>query len=302
VPFADEHLPGAAVVLERAHLRHREAEPLLAGSDARTAVERAWGREGTSGVAAVEDGEVAGYLVGRELEDRHWARHVWVDRAGYAADDPELVRDLFAAAAEDWWHAGVRRYFANVPSLPERLDPWLRLGFAFMHQHAIRETGAEAALPDGLAIRRGGPDDLETAMSIDRQIAETQLRSPSFAAVAPGSNRDDWVETLEDPDVALFVAERNGRAVGHATLYAADPDLGTPRDAVYLASTATLAEARGTGAGLALTQHALAWAREAGYGSMWTNWRVTNLLASRFWPARGFRPTYVRLHRAPGIA
>jgi len=33
-----------------------------------------------------------------------------------------------------------------------------------------------------------------------------------------------------------------------------------------------------------------------------TNWRVTNLLASRFWPARGFRPSYVRLHRAPGVA
>ena len=110
------------------------------------------------------------------------------------------------------------------------------------------------------------------------------------------------MDTLEDPDVALFVAERDGRAIGHATLYAADPDFGTPRDAVYLASTATLPEARGTGAAVALTAHALAWAREAGYGTMWTNWRVTNLLASRFWPARGFRPTYVRLHRAPGIA
>jgi hypothetical protein len=30
--------------------------------------------------------------------------------------------------------------------------------------------------------------------------------------------------------------------------------------------------------------------------------RVTNLDASRSWPARGFRPAYVRLHRPPGIA
>jgi hypothetical protein len=29
-----------------------------------------------------------------------------------------------------------------------------------------------------------------------------------------------------------------------------------------------------------------------------TDWRVTNLLSSRFWAARGFRPTFVRLHRA----
>ena len=30
---------------------------------------------------------------------------------------------------------------------------------------------------------------------------------------------------------------------------------------------------------------------------MVTDWRVTNLLASRFWPQRGFRETFVRLYR-----
>ncbi len=38
-------------------------------------------------------------------------------------------------------------------------------------------------------------------------------------------------------------------------------------------------------------------ARERGYGTMVTDWRVTNLLASRFWSARGFRPTFLRLYR-----
>jgi len=31
---------------------------------------------------------------------------------------------------------------------------------------------------------------------------------------------------------------------------------------------------------------------------MVTDWRETNLLASRFWPRRGFRKTFLRLHRA----
>ena len=30
---------------------------------------------------------------------------------------------------------------------------------------------------------------------------------------------------------------------------------------------------------------------------MGTDWRVTNLLASRFWPRRGFRTTFLRLYR-----
>jgi hypothetical protein len=42
----------------------------------------------------------------------------------------------------------------------------------------------------------------------------------------------------------------------------------------------------------------LAWAHEHGYGSMTTDWRMTNLLASRFWPKRGFRPTFLRMYRS----
>ena len=300
-PFADEHVDEAAALLAAAHARHRVAEPLLADSDPRAALVAAWRRDDSSGVVALSGGGVAGYLLGRTAENALWGRHVFVDRAGHAAAEPEVVRDLFAAAAEHWWDDGARRFLAAVPSTATALEPWLRLGFAQMHQDAIRETGGEASAPAGLTIRRGGPDDVGLALRIDRKIGATQERSPSFAPDVPHSSYD-WAETLGDADVAYFVAERGGEPVGHSTLYRAAADFGTPADAVYLASTATLPDARGAGAGLALSAHVLAWAREAGYGSISTNWRVTNLLASRFWPARGFRPTYTRLHRAPGIA
>ena len=39
------------------------------------------------------------------------------------------------------------------------------------------------------------------------------------------------------------------------------------------------------------------WARERDYRTMLTDWRVTNLLSSRFWPRRGFHPSFLRLHR-----
>ena len=40
------------------------------------------------------------------------------------------------------------------------------------------------------------------------------------------------------------------------------------------------------------------WAHEHGYHSMTVDWRSVNLLSSRFWPRRGFRPQYLRLYRA----
>ena len=107
------------------------------------------------------------------------------------------------------------------------------------------------------------------------------------------THRQDWVETLAADDVSYFVAERDGAPVAHLTLY---PD---PHDdaALHIASTAVLPEARGDGIGVALTTHALAFAAEHGHPRVWTNWRVTNLGASRFWPARGFRLARLRLVR-----
>ena len=81
-----------------------------------------------------------------------------------------------------------------------------------------------------------------------------------------------------------FVAERDGTIVGHILLYRRPPDLRVPEGSIDLADASTAPEERGTGVGLALTHHVLAWAHEHGYEVMTTDWRMTNLLASRFWP------------------
>ena len=62
------------------------------------------------------------------------------------------------------------------------------------------------------------------------------------------------------------------------------PPLGRPAKACYLTFASTLPEARGAGIGIALTDASLARAAEAGYETIVTDWRVTNVLASRFWP------------------
>lgn len=301
--FAEEHLDDAGRLLAERHARHRALEPLLSDDDTRAAVESAWREEGATGVAAFHREEMVGYLFGLlEGEQPIWGNLSWVDRAAHAARDAEVVRDLYAAAAEVWFERGASRHYVVVPAPQVDLDPWYRLGFAHMHVEAIGPSGAtEGPLPDGATVRRGGPDELEDAIRIDRLIQEVQAVSPSFSFdAAKDDRREAWIETLADPKVAYFVAESDGRVVGHTTLYER-PEFATPADSLYLASSATVPEVRGSGVGLALTRHALAWAREAGYPTVNTNWRMTNLLASRFWPARGFRPVFHRLHRAVGL-
>jgi GNAT superfamily N-acetyltransferase len=300
VPFADEHLNGAVRLLAERHARHRQFEPLLpAGADLREQVERERGE--LAGVAAVEGGEVVGYLLGTRREDQI-GPHVWSFIAGHSVTDPELVRDLYAAAAEEWVDGGLTRHFVYVPALPELVDPWFRLSFGASAALAIRETGPQPPVDGGVTVRQSTRDDVRAAAQLDRHLAQSMLGSPSFSRHEPPEEdavAAEWAEVWDDTNTHRhFVAERGGQIVGHILLYRRPPDLRLPADSIDLADASTLPDERGSGVGLALTHHVLGWAHEHGYTTMTIDWRMTNLLASRFWPRRGFRETFLRLYRS----
>jgi GNAT superfamily N-acetyltransferase len=211
------------------------------------------------------------------------------------------MRDLYAAAAPRWVENGLTKHFVFVPALDDLIDPWFRLSFGASLALAARETGAAAVGVPEVTIRDGTTDDLEAAAGLERGMWEHMMGGPSFSGVELPSSQefvDDWRGTWDEPQHKHFVAERDGRVVGHILLYRRPPDLRVPDDSIDLASAATEPAVRGTGVGVALTHHVLAWARDNGIPTMITDWRMTNLLASRFWPARGFRPTFLRLYRS----
>jgi ribosomal protein S18 acetylase RimI-like enzyme len=304
--FDEADVEEAATLLVERHERHRAVEPLLAPvEDARAEVTQAWRSEGAAGAVALVDGRVAGFLIGTVRENEWWGRYVWVGLAGHAVRDSELVRDLYRFTAERWVQDGAELHVALVPAVPELAEPWFRLAFAHMQAHGIRESGAEVRpLPGGISLRFGTIHDLRATPALVTQIWDHHAGASTFTGLTVPPVEDfltDWQRTLETSDVAYFVAEKEGRVVGHLLLEPEAPDLARPPGSIYLAVAATLPEARGTGAGVALTERALAWAKEAGYETVQTDWRVANLESSRFWPRRGFRETFYRLARRVNI-
>jgi GNAT superfamily N-acetyltransferase len=298
VPFSDEHLDDAAALLAARHARHREAEPLLPElDDPRAAVEQEWRAEGAWGVFARDGYLIAAPTTVRELT---WMR---VGIAGQAIEgDRERMRDLYAAAATRWVDEGFQQHAVYVPSDDAGLvDAWFRLSFGASSVMAIRETGPTTEPFDGgVAIRHGGSDDFAEAARLELAMGESMQPSPSFSGITlqtPEEVLAEWQEDGDGDEYELFVAEREGRVVGHILLYRRPPDLRVPENSIDLAQGSTEPEARGTGVGRALTEHVLAWADEQGIPVMTTDWRMTNLWASRFWPKRGFRPAFLRLYR-----
>jgi len=306
--FADEHLDAAGELLAARHRRHRSVEPLLPPrfedpAAARGEVEAAWRKDGAAGAIAFRGGKPIGYLVGAPGNDEVWGPNEWVEVAGHAVEEPEVVRDLYAALAARWLEEGRDRHYAVVPAADAPLvDAWFRLSFGQQQANAICEVRPEP-WPDG--VRRAEARDVDALVELAPLLQEHQNLSPVFGSRPPWD--PDWLRAEIEKDIGnekfgQFVAEVDGRIVGNFEVAPAEvssmhESLGRPERASYLAFAVTLPEARGSGAGVALTNACFAWSHEAGYESMVTDWRVTNLLASRFWPRRGFRTSFLRLYR-----
>jgi ribosomal protein S18 acetylase RimI-like enzyme len=311
IPFAEEHLPAAAVLLAERHRRHRAAEPLLparyeAADAAGAEIERLLRAGGAAAVAGLRDGRLAGYLVGTPRDQAVWGANGWVEHAGHAASDPEDVRDLYAAVAQGWVDAGRTRHFAMVPASDAGLvDAWFRLSFGQQQVYAVREVDTTASWPAG--VRHAEARDVDAIIALVPLLQEVQDRAPTFAHRLveddPAELRADIEEEIAAESTASLVAEVGGRIVGSFIVVPVENSssvagLLRPPGECYLAWAATHPAVRGTGTGLSLMRAADAWAHQAGYSAMTVDWRGANLLASRFWPRRGFRPAFLRLSRS----
>lgn len=313
-PFADEHLDDAARLLATRHARHRAAEPLLSArfeepATAAGEVEAAWRAEGASGTAAFRGGRLVGYLIGAPRTEPAWGADTWIEAPGHAVEEAETVRDLYGVAAARWVEEERPRHSVLVPAFDAALlDAWWRLSFGQQQAHGIREVPGrtEVSIPAGFEIRAPRIDEVEGLIDLDLALPEHQRKSPVFGGVkssAREDSREEWLRTLAGSDEKILIGAHEGRPVACWALVPAEQSsehrgLLRPDHACHLGFAATLPEFRGSGIGVALTDAALAWATEESYPAMITDWRVTNLLASRFWPRRGFRLSFLRLYRS----
>jgi GNAT superfamily N-acetyltransferase len=314
--FTAVAIDDAAALLAARHRAQRLREPGLSAAfeevgACRLEIEALAGRDDASGSVALRDGVVAGYLIGTPRPDS-WGPNMWVEAAGHAvaAGESDLVRDLYGFAAAGWVEDGRTSHSAVVPATdPGLVDAWFRVGFGQQHVHAIREVPAADAtvtLGEGVTIRRADRDDIPALAALELALPEYQGGSPVFSRMATPSFESaiaEWVEDFDDPRFQVFSAERDGRVIGHAVGCAIEESsehtgLTRPPDAGFLGFAAVFSDARGLGAGRALGEAVLIWARDSGYATVVTDWRATNLLSSRAWPRLGFRPTFLRLHRA----
>ena len=317
-PFDLADVPAAGLLLAERHRRHRAALPLLSaryedGEAAAAEISTALSCENASGAVAERDGTVVGFLLGAPKPQDAWGPNVWVEAAGQAAAEAEVMRDLYAVAATRWVDEGRTAHYVIVPAFDtELVRAWFRLGFGQQHAQGIRAAAPVTvpALPatSAVTVRRATREDVRSLAELDLELPLHQGLAPTFSAGRPGSIEEslaEWEADVDNAQFANFVAERDGKVIGSAIGCALETSrshlgLARPDNAGFLGFAAVFPHARGSGAGRALGEAVLNWAAAAGFGSVVTDWRVTNLLSSRAWPALGFAESFLRLHRLIG--
>ena len=142
------------------------------------------------------------------------------------------------------------------------------------------------------AVRRATPDDLPAIRALCRAYRDTLVERsrhvPAFVETYYGGAAfeallGDLPRLHAPPDGATFLAEADDRPLGCAMTHRIDAAT------CEIKRVFVVPEARGTGAGAALFEAAMAWARAAGYTRMVLDTFHTLTEAQRLYARLGFR-------------
>ncbi len=144
------------------------------------------------------------------------------------------------------------------------------------------------------AIRRATPDDAAALSVLGTQtFVETfaHLYTPADlqAFLDESHSQAAYAKVLADPDYALWIAERDGQAIGYAQAGRCGlPHADVKPEDGELKRLYLLQSAQNGGVGNALFQQALAWLERDGPRTLWISVWSENFGAQRFYERHGF--------------
>lgn len=257
------------------------------------------------GVGAIQNGQLVGYLVGMIRIDTRSGRCVAIPYEGAAisAGQPaELIRHLYAEASVLWLERGCFTHSAYVPLADSSyLDAFSRLSFGIEQVYAVLDLEEYRPFRNAnVEIRLATKEDGDVMARMSSIISKYQNAAPAFMPVFPevlANIREGFRRSLEDPDTVVLLAEKDGQAVGFHMYDTASPGVMVPDHCVELVVAGTMEGYRRCGVGQGLMNAGCRMMREKGYRYMTTDWRITNLASSTFWPKCGFKPLAYRMAR-----
>ena len=198
---------------------------------------------------------------------------------------------------------GVTDHVVHIPIGDPAVEAaWVALGFGRSNVVALRDLRPVGRPAGAVEVRVATPDELDVVDVLVDEESVFHAGSPIFRPYRRNATNDAVREQLADElasaDHAVLVASLAGDDVG---VLCVGPGQGSPLyvpdGAAYIAATAVLPSSRGAGIGAALTDAALAWARDRGHRAACLHFASANATSTSFWTGIGFGPVMAHVRR-----
>ena len=259
-------------------------------------------------IGAYEGDALLGFIISNVKIDSVFGRCAWVKYDGLALAegvDASIFRELYANIADKWLSVGCLKHFVIVPAgQKDVLNAWLNSGFAYEQVFGIKKlTPSKIESLEDITIRKSVPEDKKDLESISGLIMSFQAQSPTYAVALPemfSEIKNGYGGLVDDSEAHVLLAYKGKDLLGFTCGYFEDEDrhnMMTPYKSTELGVAGTNDRFQNKGVGTLLTQSLFKDAIEAGYENSTTDWRITNMNSSVFWPKMGYEPYAYRFVR-----
>lgn len=313
--FEPRDLDDAARLLAARQARDRKRLPMLSGALEELAACRGKlsplvDNPRANGAVALRADEVVGFLFGEELllaPDNFayqfippYSISMGVQQHAIAEgeDATAVYRAMYAHLAEGWTRRGFFEHRMHiVAGDTEVQEAWVALGFGRHMTAATRPTAEPVRNPRGASIEvhDASPEDIDVVMGLSLTLAQHHAAAPMFWPVLPTAlpaAREFMLGALGDPSCPHFIGYRDGKPLAMQTFLVEGftPPIVEPEENIYLFEGVVKPDAQSEGVGSALLEHAMTWAREAGYRWCTLHFASGNPSGAPFWLSHGFVP------------
>jgi len=258
------------------------------------------------GIGAFLKSNMVGYVLASIEDTKSKELLAWVPYEGVAIqiDQPqELIRLLYTHVSEIWVKEECFQHTIYVPLGNKRyLNSFLHLSFYIEHVHAILDVSTYHLFDqkNDIHVRRTEKKDRETLGQMSHIVTSYHNRSPvylSFTEDIIEQRKHAFERLVDENEVIVFIAEKEKQAIGYSIYEPIESNLMIPEDSIELSLSGVFPHVSGQGVGKALMNQGVSTVKALGYNHIMTDWKITNLSSSIFWPKIGFIPIVYKMIR-----
>lgn len=259
----------------------------------------------TIGIGAYINEELVGYILGEVKIDNRRGRYISVPYEGVAVKEDqsyEILRLLYSKVSKLWLEQGCFKHSIIVPLAGSvYYNAFIRLSFAIEQVHAVLNMSEYVPFKSNTnaTIRLANEGDAEKLENMSDIISKFQNAPPVYAPALPEvieSIKEGFSKMVGDNTI-VFIAEENDQALGFYDYEIVHNDLMIPNDGIELCVAGVQENQMGKGFGKKLMNESYKYLIDKGYKYIKTDWRISNLASSNFWPRVGFKPIAYRMVR-----